>query len=77
MAGRGLYAVPGICPASTTDSCGVENRYAQQSKEYGGAEEYSAARVGFMQQSVLISPTPQCGTDFRFPCRAGTTCRAA
>jgi hypothetical protein len=77
MAGRGLYAVRGICPASRTDGCGVEDRYAQQAKEYRGAEERSAALVGFVQQSVLFSPKPQCGTDFRFPCHAGTTCRAA
>ena len=54
MAGRGLYAVRGICPASRTDGCGVEDRYAQQAKEYRGAEERSAALVGFVQQSVLF-----------------------
>ena len=41
----------------------------------GARRSFPLAPVGFVQRSVLISPKPQCGTDLRFPCHAGATCR--
>ena len=41
----------------------------------GARRSFPLAPVGFVQRSVLISPKPQCGTDLRFPCHGGATCR--